>query len=446
MEKNIFTIIVLLLVSACAFAVCIGTGNDRWTLGLGVNEDDQLTGSFHIGQGFKDFSVDLDFLVLTNRGTKEIDGKFRKGRNDILDIAFSYIPKPVRIGGNRLSLGYEISGGVSATGSLGSEYIQNLIHYTLKNPHIDLPETEELGFLPLANLTAYGLYSFSENLGVNLSTSYMFNSSGNNLNLMLEAKASYRGFSASLGLDYSRIWGLDWLMQDYADRVNGIGVDFGLMAGKAVIINYRINPINKRTYAIISLDTEGFKPQWKESLARFIIAKHFLPEVINSNDLTIEHRLSDYIDAGMRLIYSSRFESNPKMNNDNFRTARTYAHWLVGLSIHKDFGFIDPYLSIRGGVSRFLIEKLTNMDPDSTGQPEPLADDLHPTASMEIGVRFLPEGLVIIGPTTMRVIVFGGIDWLPKSVEQTLEKDGLHDDWSMPAILTHYGLGLAFGF
>ncbi len=446
MRKTVSLLIVLLLVSSCAFSVRIGTGNDRWGLGLTVNEDDLLTGSFHLGQDFKDFSVDMDFLVITNRGTKEIDGEFRKGRTDILNVAFAYIPEPFRIGDSRLFLGYEASAGVSAKGPLGSEYIQNLIHSVMNNPSVDLPDAEELGFLPLASLAAYGSYNFLENMGIGLSTSYLFNSGGNQLNVTLTAKASYRGFSTSLGVDYSRIWGFGWLMQAYAENVNGIGIDFGLTAGEAITFNYRVNPLNGRSYAVFTMDTDGFKPHWKESLAKFVVTKQILSEVSRSTGLIFEHSLSDYFDAGIELRHTSGFENNSKVNNDEFRTAKTYSRWLVGLSIHKDFGFMDPYLSIRGGISQFRIDKLLNMNPESTYRSDRLADKLYPTASMEIGVRFLPEGLVIIGPTSMRISLFGGFDWFPKALEKTLEKDGLHDDWNMKAIIMHYGLGLVFGF
>lgn len=445
-KKTVAFLIVILFASFCAYSLHMGYGNDRWTLGLGENTDDLLTGSVHLRQGFNDFYASLDFLTITNRGTKEFDGVFRKGRTDVMNIAVAYAPKPLRVGDTNLFLKYEAATGLSIKGNLGSEFIQNLIHTVVGNPPLSLPVSGETKALPLIDLKAYGSLDFSDYIGLGLTASYHFDSSGSQLNALLETKATYRGFSARIGVDYTRVWSSDWILQTYAEAIDGFGIDFGLMAGKAISFSYRLNPVNGRCYGVIAVDTDGFKPEWTESIARFVVSKEILSGVSEATSLTMEHRLSDFFDAGFELRYTSGFRNNRKANNDEFRISRNYSHWLVGISFHWNLGFVDPYLNLRGGLSAFRINKLTYINPESTDHSELLADKWFPTVSMELGIRFLPEGLIIVGPTSMRISLFCGIDWIPKDLEKTLVKDNLHDGWSQPPILMHYGIGFVFGF
>jgi len=72
-------------------------------------------------------------------------------------------------------------------------------------------------------------------------------------------------------------------------------------------------------------------------------------------------------------------------------------------------------------MSHWVINSLTYINPDSTNYSELLADDWYPTASLELGLRFLPEGLVVVGPATMRVSVYCGINWFPEELEGNAE-------------------------
>lgn len=447
MKKNLVVSLFMFMVALVSvFPIQIGMGNDRWTLGLAENTDDQLTGSVHLRQGFKALSATLDYLTITNRGTKEPDGVYKKGRTDILNVALGYTPNFYSVGDSSFSIGYEVFGGISFYGNLGSEWVQNMIHKVMGNPPIGLPVSNNIMLFPLANLKMHVLCSISDSILFRSTTSYLLDAYGTGFSTLLDAEVSYRGFFASLGLDYTWMWGSEWISEMYGKCINGIGIDFSMMAGKAISFSYRMNPINHRSYAILAVDTDGFKHEWTESLVRFGCSRQILNGVAESNGLSLEHRVTDSMDAGIELKYTSGFQNNSKANNNEFRTSRNYGHWLAGVSFHKDFGFVDPYIGIRCGVSHFYVDKLLCINPDNGADTLCLADDWYPTASIELGVRFLPDGLLVIGPSSVRMNVFFGADWFPDDLEKTIVKDNLHEGYQKPAVFMHYGIGAVFGF
>ncbi len=443
-RKTIVTFLFLLLATSFCFAVQLGAGNDRWTLGLAENTDDQLTGSMHLRQRIGDFSINLDYNTITNRGSREYDGTFRSGRADIVDLAVFY-GKVFKLNSIPLAINGSLGAGVSVYGNLGSEGVQNIIHKLNGNPSIELPP-DDYRVLPLVNLRAGARYSFTDWMGLDMDTSYLFDSTGNQLNALLGARFTYRGLSAVLGVDYTKLWASTWISELYSRQISGLGFDFTLEAGRAVVFSYRMNPANSRSYGVITLDTAGFKPEWEKSLLRFGCSRQYLSDGTDSVGISFEHRVTDILDAGLDIKYTCNYRNDADANNSAYRTRRNYGHWLVGVSLHKDFGYIDPYLDVRAGISHWDIDKLTYLVPEGSDEPERLAEDWYPTVSLQFGLRLLKEGLLVMGPTSIRLNVFCGLDWFPRDLEETLSKDNLHEDWEMTPILYHYGLGFSFGF
>jgi hypothetical protein len=446
MKKAVLTLLLISVILSTAFSVTFGGGNDRWTLGIAENTDDQITGSGHVRQEFGNLAVFADYLMITNRGTKEYDGTFRRGRTDILDIAFSFCPPDVHLGDSPFSFSYALSAGISVFGNLGGEGLQNGIHVANSNPPIHLPYADST-VLPLLDLKASLTIDLTENIALGLYTSYRLDTLGNQINALLETRLCYRGLYAGLGMDYTHLWSMDWIPEMYSRTINGPGLDFSLSSGKAVRFTYRMNPSTGRCYGVFTIDTDGFKSEWKgESLIRFVCSRFSYSDGTETVGTSLDHKITDFLDVGLEVNYTCGYQNNEKANNSRYRTRRNYGHWLGGVSFHWDFGFADPYLSIKAGISHWHIDLLTNLTETGSDNPENLANDWYPEITLKAGIRILPEGLVAFGPSTMRIDIFCGLSWFPKELGETLSKDNLHDGWTMPAVLLQYGLGFAFGF
>ncbi|MDT3390493.1 MAG: hypothetical protein LIR25_07930 [bacterium] len=90
MKKAVLTLLLISVILSTAFSVTFGGGNDRWTLGIAENTDDQITGSGHVRQEFGNLAVFADYLMVTNQGTKLSDSTLRSVRIFFLVFVFSF--------------------------------------------------------------------------------------------------------------------------------------------------------------------------------------------------------------------------------------------------------------------------------------------------------------------------------------------------------------------
>ena len=423
-------------------SVLIGTGNDKWAFGLSRNNDDQLSYSGNIRVEAPVWALSLDLNGYTNRGWKdawytgesdEDITKFYDGRYDVINLAFALKLAPFNTAHWRLDITPQV--GFMMAGNYGFEYFQNLVHKVSHIHQVHLPYEAGSRFAPKlsADLRFSGFWGLpvEREKTTNYGASLFFNTDNNigfetsqhvGLELFLQ-----RDTKKLLSLSFGYIWYqqyTDWRTQKLTLWFQqGMRLGFAINAG-ALSVNYWHALQSTDGYTVYSVDVMSFfqKSNWKENDLTITLAFSYLLKNFY-HTLEIQNRLFDsrwsllstnrYI-AGNPIDKVSELEEDPR---EYPRLKKGFSLWTVGVKYEIpdtwSKGWCTPFVSLSLGFERWEIAILDNMVPKATS---PWYSWVEYTFIMdaEIGVSILPEGLLKAGNASYRILVSGGLTWIPE--------------------------------
>jgi len=443
----VFLFFIVSLPGICFASYKVGLGNDMWSMGISENGDDLLTWSAYYSEDITEWSViESDYFCFTNRGTGSGD-RFESSRYDVLNIRYG-----VHVGFDTdyfpVYFGTKIAFGVSLSGNLGGQQIQNLIHSGLGIKRAVLEyKPAEIGVCPAITADIFGGWSnglFSINGGFGFS-------SETNLRISTfhaEAGLHHRGVKGEFAAGWRFVSGTGTIATLYADAIKGFYFGFSYDLG-FLSFNYTANPGTWRGYGKFTVDIGNlFDPTWEESVAAMRLSKQMMHGGTSFGVCNVRHMIADKLSLGIRALYSSGFPNKGHADTETYRIMRNYGIWFAEVSylICPDRSrWINYDVSLDVGFSHWRIEKVTNVSPENSGDSV-LADEWFPAVGIDGSVLLFPDGFVVFGKTTVKIVLSVGIEWFPSRLESVLKKDMMHDNWKMTAVVPYVGMGVQFGF
>jgi hypothetical protein len=385
MRRRLFFVLsILLFLEAALFAdsldsLVLETGNDWYTLGLGNNLDDQVSygGNLLLTQGNLGLEVALYGI------TDKIENQ---KRYDLLEASLSYALATT-------FQGFQVSAiptvGITVSGNLGSQTVQNLIHTWLSRDLLTLTYEDDTQL-------------YSPALGTSISIAYPFK-------------------VFDLGLEASYDLSIGWEQSAYAGAFVGIGDvlqgHLGYLWVDPLETDWDTHTLLSTNYTGLTLsysfDGGLFQTSWvyhatgKTSYGSFglDIMQFFAPKVYEHTDFTFSSGfLYDLQGQQNRLfsltykhiVFEIKHKNGPLFNlMEEQDTRMTIASWMGGYSKEfTDSGFVRPYGKFLVGLERY------NLNYNYT---ESVIEELRPTVGIESGVILFPEGLLVTGSDTYRL-------------------------------------------
>lgn len=442
--KLILTCLFLSVLSVLP-ALNMSIGNDSWSMGLSENDDDLMTWTASLSQKIHpNIEFSAKYLSFTDRGSEE-HGAFSSSRLDQTGLDFRFRFDFVF---DELNLGFsgKTSVGVSAEGDFGGETIQNLVHQLKGVYKVHLPNPYRN---PEFSFTFYTMLemTYRPDTWIGISGGLAYAREGLNI-LRISGKVSIfeNGVSEWLDLDWV-IAGKDGkhVLDLYSKNLSGPGFGFGFDFGMFGF-SYRVNMKTQRGFGRFSFDTDMMKLGSYSKTSRTIrLSKLFLLD-IDFSEIRTTWRFSDSFSAVFGNAYSSGYPIKGSLVTDKYRIRRNYGIWNFGLLFRYDLNGFEPYAEAMIGISHWVIDRMTNIDPEKTEGNTRLCDIWFPVASASVGFTMFPEGLLSLGPCTFRPDFSIGLVWLPESIGEVMEKDHMHEGYVVRRFETVVGLGVEIGF
>ncbi len=443
-KKLSIAVLLALLCLAPLCALVWGTGNDMFSMGLSENDDDQLTWSGFLSHDFGHYSVTAEILSFTDRGS-HFDGRFSQGRFDLFDIFGS--ARTTFFTDYPFTFTAEGSLGVSLFGNFGGEFGQNLIHRMFGLPGVELPYEEGYEFHPYVGADLLGRYDISTMMNVFAGSSFKWDGRFRSLSFRLGTEATARDSGFGVFFDWKWVWhDHDVISRLQAEKETGLGLNMHLWCS-FLSFDYRVNLLTGRGYGKYAFDIlKLFEHTWKSSQIYYEYSFLLMGDGIMYDMVGVRVNASKLLAVGMKVFYTGGYHPKGNAITDHWRIRRNYGGWLGNFSIRHNFGWVEPYADLSVGISHWVIDKMTNIDPLGKDDPDRLANDWYPFLSVRAGVNLFPEGFLVLGSSTVRLDVFGGVMVFPKEFAQTLKKDMFHDDWTPTSIIPYAGVGIVLGF
>jgi hypothetical protein len=368
-----------MLFSASLDSLVLETGNDWYTLGLGNNLDDQVS----FGSDLRLTQDNLELDVALYGITDKIENQ---KRYDLLEASLFYDFSTTFKG---LEVSVIPTVGITVSGNLGFQAVQNLIHTLLSRDLLSLTyEDDTQLYFPA--------------LGAAVSVAYPY------------------GFF-DLGLEASYDISIGWEQAAYAGAFVRIGDVLQWRAGYLWV-----DPLDTDwdTHTLISTSYTGptlsysfdgglFQTSWvyhdtgKTSYGSFglDVMQFFAPKVYEHSDFTfsagflydLQHQQNRLLSLTYKhFVFEIKHKNGPLFNlMEEQETRMTIASWMGGYSKEfTDSGFVRPYGKFLVGLERY------NLNYNYT---ESVIEELRPTVGIESGVILFPEGLLVTGSDTYRL-------------------------------------------
>lgn len=441
---------VMLMATVAAVAVCasvLSIGNDTWSMGLSENDDDLMTWSAgytqDIGPGL---SVHAGLSSFTDRGSGKGDD-FHQGRYDIVDLGVCWGIDSSDWMDMPLSVYGRISAGAALRGNFAGQYTQNVVHRLLGIPGVELPYPDRLSVFPSGTVTAgisvtpLTALTLCADVSGGYSLASPFAGAG------ISALLSFHGVKGGLSADY--VWRRDCgdgICGLWARSITGFGLGFSYDLS-FMSFGFRFNPSTGRGYGIFSFEPlRLFESTWERTDVCLRLYKTMMTGLIGFNGTDVAWRLNGWFSPSLRFLYSSGYPNRGQAISESYRMRRNYGIWMVGGELRYQFGFVEISGALHAGFSRWCVDRMMNIDPDPESENVRVADPACPCASVSAGLAFIPEGLVVAGPASVRLYVSGGCMFLTRSAGEALKSDLMHSGWSWHAVDPFLGLGVEFGF
>lgn len=424
-------------------SVLIGTGNDKWAFGLSRNNDDQLSYSGNIRVEAPVWDLILDLNGYTNRGWKDAwytgksdatDAGFYQNRYDTIDLAFALRWFPFSTDHWQMEVSPRI--GFLMAGNYGFVWFQNLVHKLGHIHLVDLPYEKGNIFAPKfsAELSFSGFWGLpiEREKTTNYGASVFFNTENNigfetsqhvGLELFLE-----RDSEKLLTLSFGYIWYqqyTDWKTQELTLRFQqGPRLGFTVNAG-VVSVDYWHALKSTDGYTVYSIDVMAFfqKSSWKENDLLITMANSYFMKD-NYRTLEFQKRLFDSrwsVLATNRYIAGNPTNAKVEQTTDPDQLSRLkkgFSIWTVGVKYEVpdswSKGWCTPFVSLNLGFEHWELTELKNMIHTAT-EPWEVSSEYTFIMDAEIGVSLVPEGLLKAGNASYRLLVSGGLSWIPQA-------------------------------
>lgn len=343
--KKVLIVFFIILLSSSLFAssqLHIGTGNDKFSMGLANNDDDGRTFDFFVQ--YRDKGGVEAFVSLqawTNR--------VKVQRADRLIVGLGYNYTFFEKSGFEFALG--ATAGLGIQGNFQLEKIQNQNHRNNKIDEVFFPYEEDRLF-----------FDFSSTFSL-----------------------SYKNNAAKLEFVDNHLW---W----------GFIIDSGFLR-----FDYRHRFDTPWAMGSISVDALSLfeEPTWQQSHIYIVVGK----ENIQSYDFLSNAAvvpLNDNLEVYGGAKYTSGFPSSDLIDPSKFRIQRS--HLLLSLGARVSFfqtSFVSPFASLGAGLASW---KLLRQDM-STGLHERLGRENTFFMEASFGLKVLPEGFLRVGHSSIQGFV-----------------------------------------
>ncbi len=454
----------------------IGLGNDKWSFGFSINNDDQLSFSESIRLEAPVWYFYADFDGITNRGWKDgwttgvdsiydpgIGGEFYQGRYDLYKFVFGL--NIDLINNSILDIYAKPEAGLALAGNLGQDFCQNLVHKMSGIPQVHIPY--EKGFKTLASLNLdlgidlklYKLGSYYLTFSPELRFDNLIGfSSQQLLSAGVSVKNSDRSLlSVNFGYEWAQSFSSWETEKLYADFLNGVTVNFEINAG-FLRLDYYSTWSNAYGYGVYSIDVMSLfeKPTYKKTDFYYYIG---FARLMRSN--FHESELGVKLNDGFSVIYKNRYIAgeafyvdNLKSNyTDNTRYKKNISSHLVGFAYDYSFdqtkNYLDLYAEFSLGLMHWDVRNLTNMDPEAT-VPWITEERMYSfMADVEVGLNILPEGLIKTLNNTYTIRLGLGCSWISNYNDVELDTVGNElnkDIKDMYGFVPRVSVGVNVGF
>ncbi len=363
--------------------ILIGTGNDKFSMGISKNDDDWMTFDFPVLVQAGPFSFEVDPIAYTDRaaGTRydqlSIDASWAFRWNVLDRIALK--AKPV------LGLDY--------IGNLNLEVIQNWNHARSGVRQVSLRYPDDGVAYPTFGLRASLGYEFSDVSDVSL-------------NLFPRYEKGTFSFDAGISVQYMGIK----LGVAYPWRVEAT-VDAGIAS-----FSYWKDLSSTFGYGTIMLDVMGFfrKSTWRHSDAVLSIGAESLQSfVFLSNTLSVP--VYDRISLTLLNRYTSGFPINRDLD-EHERVQRNHTQLALGCSYEiLDFHGYKPYVGLSGGLAVWQMDQIF-----TDGRSRIVFDSLlTPFALLRVGINLIPERFLKFDSTSVSVDIAADFNYFFSSAQIT---------------------------
>lgn len=373
--------------------VFIGTGNDKFSMGISKNDDDGLSYDFPVLVQSGLFNFSANAIAFTDRAAGT--------RYDELSIDSSW------------SFIWNISDEISATARplLGLDFIGNLNLEAVQNWNHRYSGVRQVSLKYPENSAVYPAFGFEASIGYEINDVSVVS-----LKVLPKFVKGSFSFDAGIALQYK---GLKFCFA-YPWRI-GTTVDAGIAS-----FSYMKDLDSTFGYGTILLDVMGFfrKSTWKKSDAVLSIgSQEFQSFVFLSNTLSVP--VCDKLSLIMLNRYTSGFPINDNLD-ENERVQRNHSQWAVGCSYEiLDFHGYKPYVGLAGGLAVWQMDNLF-----TDGRARIAFNSLvTPFACFRLGVNLLPERLLTFDSASVSVDAAADFNYFFSSARITdyILKDRYHE-------------------
>lgn len=378
--------------SADDIRVSIGTGNDKFSMGVSKNDDDWMTFDFPILVQAGPFSLEADAIAFTDRAAGT--------RYDQLsiDVSWAFIWNVF----DGIALRARPVLGLDYIGNLNLEVIQNWNHAQSGVKPVSLKYPDNGVMYHVFGLKASLGYGFDDASDVSLNLFPRYEKGSFSLDAGISVR--YRGMK--FGLAYP------WRIQ--------MAVDAGIAS-----FSYWKDLGSTFGYGTFVLDVMGFfrKSTWSHSDAVLSIGTEPLQSfVFLSNTLSVS--IGDKLSLTVLDRYTSGFPINKDLDESE-RVQRNHTQLALGCSYEIfDFHGCKSYVGASGGLAVWQMDQIF-----TDGRSRIVFDSLiTPFACFRLGVNLIPEGLLRFDSTSVSVDVAVDFNYFfsPARITDYVLKDLYH--------------------
>lgn len=390
----------------------IGTGNDRFTMGISNNYDDNL--SFNSSLEYQNGNLHL--MTYLNGYTDRDEGK----RHDELLVLGSWNFSLLKTHGFLIDL--MPSGGIDIDGNLGFWEFQNDLHKLMNIPTVDLEYPDKATVKPYGDILLSARYSITDELRVGL---FLDGQYWDKFRLNASIALQYKHSSFMLGYDGQ--WNTN------------IRLDLGLFQ-----INHRSNLESKVGFGSVSIDALSFfrEKTWKNSDVYISVGKTYLQSFLFTVQQTVQTIPNWPVDI---TIYNRYFTGKPTSSKlgSNESVIRHHTQTAIGVSYtFPDLWIFMPFVELGGGIANWQMQIINSTDK----QDYPKLTTAF--AILRLGTDIIPEGAIVIDSTTLMIDTAVEFNYFfnADKITDYIKQDKLHDnDFAFKSFCITFTIGFTFG-